>query len=70
VSDGGGKKSIGELADEQLQDLTKLEELLNDLQNGREVYDYQIREGAEAVEECQEAAVEVLERSEKYGGSV
>lgn len=50
-----------ELADDQLTALTQLEELLDDLANDREVYDYQVREGVEAVETAQEHAVEMLD---------
>lgn len=52
-----------ELADGQLTALTQLKELLDDLANDREVYDYQVREGVEAVETAQEHAVEMLDRA-------
>jgi hypothetical protein len=52
-----------ELADDQLTALTQLEELLDDLANDREVYDYQVREGVEAVETAQEHTVEMLDRA-------
>jgi len=42
--------------------LTQLEELLDDLVNDREVYDYQVQEGVEAVETAQDHAVEMLDR--------
>jgi len=47
--------------------LTQLEELLNDLVNDREVYDYQVQEGVEAVETAQNHAVEMLDASEGTG---
>jgi len=52
-----------ELANDQLTALTQLEELLDDLANDREVYDYQVREGVEAVETAQEHTVEMLDRA-------
>jgi hypothetical protein len=52
-----------ELADDQLTALTQLEELLDDLANDREVYDYQVREGVEAVETAQEHTAEMLDRA-------
>jgi len=51
-----------ELANDQLTALTQLEELLDDLVNDREVYDYQVQEGVEAVETAQDHAVEMLDR--------
>jgi len=54
-----------ELADDQLTVLTQLEELLDDLANDRQVYDYQVREGVEAVETAQEHTVEMLDRASK-----
>lgn len=53
-----------ELANDQLTALTQLEELLDDLAHDREVYDYQVREGVEAVDTAQEHAVEMIDRCE------
>ncbi len=66
----GEQQNIGELADEQLKNLTVLEELLNDIENGREVYDYQITDSVEAVESAQENASEILRRYEKTVGPI
>ena len=59
------KMETRELADDQLTVLTQLEELLDDLANDRQVYDYQVREGVEAVETAQEHTVEMLDRASK-----
>jgi protein-tyrosine phosphatase len=64
------EKNIGELADEQLAKLTQLEELLSDLENGREIYRYQVEDGAEAVEELQDNAIEILRRFEDTVGPI
>lgn len=63
-------KNIGELADDQLRHLTPIEELINDLANGREVYDYQIEESVEHLDEAQGNAAEILRRFEKQVGPV
>lgn len=57
--------SIGELANDQLGHLTAIEELVADLANGREVYDYQIEEAVEHVEHTQKNANEILRRFEE-----
>ena len=64
------EQRIAEMADEQLGDLTVLEELVRDLENDREIYDSQIERAAEAVESCQDNAVEIVKRGEQYGGPI
>lgn len=63
-------QNIGELADEQLGHLTPIEELINDLVNDREVYDYQIEEAVEHLEQTQDNANEILRRFEKQVGPI
>ena len=57
--------NIGQLADDNLRQLTPLEELVRDLANERDVYDEQIRRASECVENAQENSNEILRRFEE-----
>jgi hypothetical protein len=65
-----GNQNIGELANDQLGHLTPLEELVDDLANGREVSDYQIEEAVEHVRATQDNANEILRRFEDQVGPI
>jgi hypothetical protein len=53
------ERPISEIKNEMLGHLTVLEELAADLENGREIYDYQREEAPERVRKVQNLALEL-----------
>lgn len=62
--------NTGELADEMLGQLTVLEELVRDIEAGREVYPEQIDRAVENLEDAQGNANEILRRFEETVGPI
>lgn len=69
-SDQRDDMNIGELAEDQLRHLTPIEELVEDLAEGREIWEYQIEEAVEHVEKTQNDATEILRRFEEQLGPI
>lgn len=70
---GSGQRddmNIGELAEDQLRHLTPIEELVEDLAEGREIWEYQIEEAVGHVKKTQDDATEILRRFEEKLGPV
>lgn len=63
-------QSIGELADDNLGCLTNLEELLGDLERGRDIPEWRIQEAQEKLEQTQDNSNEILRRFEKQVGPI
>ena len=70
MADDKTNQNIGELADDNLRHLTTLEDLLNDLERGREPTEHQLRKAREALEQAQDNSNETLRRFEKQVGPI
>ncbi len=64
------KQNIGELADNNLACLTNLEELLGDLERGRDIPEWRIREAQEKLKQAQDNSSEIRRRFEKQVGPI
>jgi len=70
MTDNNENQNIGELADDNLACLTNIEELLDDLDRGREIPDWRLREAREQLEQAQDNSVEILSRFEETVGPI